>query len=99
MRIDTGSREPALLLDDALSSVDSDTERVILNRFLEGAEGRSCLFVSHRLSTLAGMDRIVVLRAGRVVEQGTHETLVANEGEYHALFVRRQIERSMKADE
>ena len=89
---------PLLLLDDALSSVDSDTERVILDRFLEGADGRSCLFVSHRLSTLAGMDRIVVLRDGRVVEQGTHESLVAQKGEYHALFVRRQIERSMEAD-
>ncbi|MDH3591425.1 MAG: ATP-binding cassette domain-containing protein, partial [Planctomycetota bacterium] len=86
-----------LLLDDALSSVDSDTEQAILDRFLKGAGGRGCLFVSHRLSTLAGMDRIVVLKDGRVAEEGTHEALLANEdGAYRRLFLRRQIERSLE---
>ena len=88
---------PILILDDALSSVDADTERAILDEFLNGARDRTVIFISHRLSTLAGMDRIVVLDDGQVVEQGTHGELVERDGVYARLFRRQQLEERLDA--
>jgi ATP-binding cassette subfamily B protein len=87
---------PILILDDSLSSVDADTEREILTRLDEEARGRTWILISHRLSTLSGMDRIVVLDGGRIVEQGSHDELLAGGGLYADMFRRRQIEESME---
>jgi ATP-binding cassette subfamily B protein len=83
---------PVLILDDALSSVDADTERRILSGLEKAAHGRTLLFVTHRPSTLAAVDRIVVLDRGRVVEDGTHRDLMARGGVYAALFRRHELE-------
>lgn len=68
---------PLLLLDDALSAVDTETEHAILTHLRGQRQGRTVIVVSHRLSALADADQIVVLRHGQVVEQGTHEDLLA----------------------
>ena len=85
-----------LILDDSLSSVDADTERVILDHLDELMRDRTSILISHRLSTLAGMDRIVVLDHGRVVEQGTHRELVERHGVYARLFQRHLLEERLR---
>lgn len=77
---------PILVLDEATANVDSDTE-ARLQRALAGAmEGRTAMIIAHRLSTIRAVDRIVVFHKGRVVEQGTHEDLLASGGVYSTLY-------------
>jgi ATP-binding cassette subfamily B protein len=84
-----------LLLDDALSSVDADTERSILDALAGERRGRTLILISHRLSTLQAVDRIVVLAAGQVVEDGTHDALLATNGVYARLFHKSRIEERL----
>lgn len=76
---------PVLILDEPTSSIDSRTEAVILDALEHLMDGRTTLIVAHRLSTLRRADRILVINAGEVVEQGTHESLVAAGGLYTLL--------------
>jgi ATP-binding cassette subfamily B protein len=73
---------PILILDDCFSSIDTETEEVILRRLKKLRRGATTLLVSHRVSTVRHADRIVVLDEGRVVEMGTHEKLLGNNGIY-----------------
>lgn len=77
---------PVLVLDEATSALDSETEACIQKSFDELAMGRTTLAIAHRLSTLRNMDRIVVLKDGHVLEQGTHSTLLRRGGEYARLW-------------
>ena len=84
-----------LILDDALSSVDTHTEDKILNHLREIMEGRTTIFISHRVSTVRNADRIAVLHAGRIVESGTHDELVAKEGYYTELYNKQLLEEEL----
>ncbi|MBV8046811.1 MAG: ATP-binding cassette domain-containing protein [Paludibacterium sp.] len=89
---------PLLLLDDALSAVDTLTEHQILQHLRDARRGRSVLIVSHRLSAVADADHIVVLGAGRIVEQGCHDALLARDGWYASQWRYQQLEASLDAD-
>lgn len=77
---------PILVLDEATSALDSETEVAIQSAFDELASGRTTVAIAHRLSTLRNMDRIVVLKDGHVVEQGSHTALLRRGGEYARLW-------------
>ena len=83
---------PILLLDEATSALDSETEHEIQDALRQASKGRTVLTIAHRLSTVAEADRIVVLEQGSVVEQGTHDDLLARNGRYAQLWQRQQSE-------
>ena len=84
-----------LILDDALSSVDTHTEDKILNHLREVMRGRTTIFISHRVSTVRNADQIAVLHAGRIVEQGTHDELLARNGYYSDLYNKQLLEEEL----
>ena len=89
-------REPRILiLDDALSSVDTYTEEKILAQLRGVMRGRTSLIVSHRISTVRDADLICVLDEGRIIEQGTHNELLALGGEYSVLYERQLLEEEL----
>ena len=84
-----------LILDDALSSVDTHTEDKILNHLREIMQDRTTIFISHRVSTVRNADRIAVLHAGRIVELGTHDELLARNGYYSDLYNKQLLEEEL----
>ena len=84
-----------LILDDALSSVDTQTEDKILNHLREVMQGRTTIFISHRVSTVRNADRIAVLHGGRIVELGTHDELIALNGYYTDLYNKQLLEEEL----
>jgi len=76
---------PILILDEATSALDSDVEAVIQQNLDKLMHGKTVLAVAHRLSTIASLDRLVVLESGQIVESGTHQQLIAEKGVYSRL--------------
>lgn len=86
-----------LILDEATSSVDTATERQIQQAMGRLLEGRTAFIVAHRLSTVRDADRILVMEAGRIVEQGSHESLLARRGRYFDLYLKQFAGRRLVA--
>jgi ATP-binding cassette subfamily B protein len=84
-----------LILDDAFSSVDTDTEDAILRAFKERRRGRTNILISHRISTVKLADMIIVLDDGRIAEQGGHDDLVEHGGIYSGMYYMQQLEEEM----
>ena len=79
-------RPPMLILDEATSNIDTRTEKLVQDAFAKLMEGRTCFIVAHRLSTIQNADVILVMNAGRIVEQGSHEQLLKKGGFYAQLY-------------
>ena len=75
-----------MILDEATSNVDTQTEQQIQAAMRELMAGKTCFVIAHRLSTIRAADHIIVMRDGTVAEQGTHESLMAKHGFYYQLY-------------
>jgi ATP-binding cassette, subfamily B, multidrug efflux pump len=84
-----------LILDDALASVDTYTEERILSGLRQVMQGRTTIFISHRISTARNADQIAVLVSGRIAELGTHDELLARNGYYTSLFEKQRLEEEL----
>ena len=89
---------PILIFDEATSALDSQTEQAIQAELELAAVGRTTLIIAHRLSTVMNADEILVLDAGRIVERGTHRSLLADGGQYARMWALQQQEKAAAAD-
>ena len=88
-----------LILDEATSALDGRTEAAIQETLRRVRQGRTTLVIAHRLSTIADADQILVIRRGKIVERGDHDTLLAKAGEYAALWRRQTRDQEKQAAE
>lgn len=85
-----------LLLDDCLSAVDTETEEQILNNLLEISKDKTTIIVSHRVSSAKNADKIIILDEGRIIQQGSHNQLVNQEGYYKELYYKQLSEKEVQ---
>lgn len=86
---------PILLLDDCLSAVDTETEEIILNNLMEFCRDKTTVIVSHRVSSAKNADKIIVLDQGQIIQQGSHNQLINQEGYYAELYLKQLSEKEM----
>ena len=85
-----------LVLDEATSSIDTETEYIIQQAIHHLLAGRTSFIIAHRLSTIVHSDLILVVKAGEVIERGTHEELMQVKGYYYKLYTNQFVENQMK---
>ena len=90
---------PIMIFDEATSSLDSTSERAILSALRDAAKGHTSLVIAHRLSTIVDADKILVLKNGNIVEEGTHTSLLAANGEYATLWQAQQREKQTEDEQ
>lgn len=89
-------KDPAiLLLDDSLSAVDTETEEAILNNLLEFCKNKTTIIVTHRVSSAKNADKIIILEEGKIIQQGSHNQLVNQDGYYKELYIKQLSEKEM----
>jgi ATP-binding cassette, subfamily B, multidrug efflux pump len=94
------ARKPAILiLDDSMSAVDTETEARILTELKTVLEGRTVMLIGHRVSTLRYADHIIVLEAGRIIEQGSHDDLIKLGGHYAEMDRKQSLEKDITDDD
>lgn len=86
---------PVLLLDDCLSAVDTETEEAILNSLTEYCKNKTTIIVSHRISSIKNADKIIILENGEIIQQGTHNQLLATDGYYKDLYLKQLSEKEI----
>lgn len=89
------SNPEILLLDDCLSAVDTETEEMILNNLKIVCQNKTTIIVSHRVSSAKNADKIIIIDAGKIVQEGTHNQLVNQDGYYKALYLKQIAEKEM----
>ena len=86
---------PILLFDDCLSAVDTETEEAILNNLNEICKDKTTIIVSHRISSAKNADRIIIIDKGQIIQQGSHNQLINQEGYYAALYLKQLSEKEL----
>lgn len=87
---------PILILDDSISAVDTNTEDQILRQLKEKRKGKTTLIIAHRISTISHADQIWVLDEGKIIERGSHESLLVLDGLYASLYMKQQLEQDLE---
>lgn len=87
---------PILILDDALSAVDTDTEEIILNNLYNNRQGKTTIIIAHRISSIQHADQIIVMDEGKIVERGNHDHLLELEATYFRMYNKQQLEKQIK---
>jgi ATP-binding cassette subfamily B protein len=86
---------PILLLDDCLSAVDTETEETILNNLLLYCEDKTTIIVSHRVSSAKNADMIIIIEEGKIIQQGSHNQLINENGYYSQLYLKQLSEKEL----
>ena len=88
--------DPILVLDDALSSVDNQTATQILDNLSHGTQRKTVIFITHQMSAAANCDRIIVMDQGRIVQTGSHDSLVRRSGLYQQLWNQHKLKEVLQ---